>query len=350
MKPAFREGIQEEEKGQPFTTHLLPDSEKERLCRSLLAEFGATTVSQSGVELKVSCVLPWHDDRNPSAQLNYQKLTYKCFSCDSSGGLLWLIGSCRGTSGHDARRWLSKETGEGDVQDLSSLLAYFDSLYQKGVRDSPMPKMDPSILKAWNYIHPYMTEIRGIPEDTLTRFRVGWNPQTNRIVIPHFWQGDLVGWTTRRLDPNDPVSKYKNSADFPKDKTVFNYDPNRKAAIIVESPTSVLSKWHLTHGVESTMGAGVTDNQMRLLRRHPKLVLFFDNDDAGWLATNKVGEACQEFCVVMVANNVYAADPADLSDEIYRESIEQAIPFALWTPPEELQSWNTGTVEVASTS
>lgn len=335
MAPNFQRGVEEFSSG-PFTAHLLPSDEKERLCQELLEEFGATHISRRGEELVVCCVLPDHDDTHPSAQLNYEKLTYKCFSCDSSGGLLWLIGMCRGGSASQARKWLAKQTGDGAVQGLSELLAFFDALYgKKAEHKEPIPKFNKAILDPWMFIHPYLTEVRGIPESTLLAFKVGWDPATNRIVIPHFWKGDLVGWQTRRLDPTDGP-KYKSSVSMPKDSTIYNYEATRERAIVVESPMSVLSKWHVYANIEATFGASVTDGQVRCLRRHRSVVLFFDNDDAGWKATEHVGKELAQYANVEVANNPYAADAADLSDEKYEQCLAERVPFALWKRPSSL--------------
>ncbi len=323
-----------------FEASFLSDTEKELLCRDLLAEFGVVTISATNKgELIHQCSLPWHHDNNPSASLNYKKLTYNCFSCGSSGGLLWYIGVCRDTTGEQAQRWLAEQTGAGpDGQSLSALLDFFDSVYgPKASFSAPIPKMSLSVLEPWYLLHPYMTETRGIPEETLRRFRVGWNPDSDRIVIPHIWRDNLVGWQTRRLSGDGP--KYKSSPDFPKDSTVYNYDSSRSTAVVVESPMSVLSKFHAGAHIEATFGAEVNDKQIRHLSMHRRVVLWFDNDTSGWKATEHVGEALESYSSVFVVPSPWAADPADLDDETYADLLDQAIPFSLWVRPEELQPW-----------
>lgn len=357
----FRRGVEglpkERKSGGVFEPGLLPDSEKERLCRSLLAEFGVTHIREGGPgELIHGCVLPFKDhrdqDRNPTASLNYQKLTYNCFGCGGSGGLLWFVGIMRDESGTAARRWLSEQTGIGgpEEQSLSSLLSYFDAVYDTKQRvDAPMPKMDVRVLDPWLKIHPYMTEERGVPEDTLMHFKVGYGviklrqkddsfTQSHRIIIPHFWKGDLVGWQSRRL-VKDGTPKYMASPDFPRERTIFNYQPDITSAVICESPLSVLSKFHLGPHIEATFGAQVTDRQIRLIARHRKVTLFMDNDDAGWTSTKHLGERLEAYSSVWVADNPYAADPADMDDDTYLGILNDAVPFALWAPPTELVPW-----------
>jgi DNA primase len=329
-----------------FEAALLPDADKERLCRSLLAEFGVTRirVGGDGEELIHGCVLPFgkhqHQDAEPTASLNWKKLVYKCLgSCDAGGGLLWFIGLCRGTSGNEARKWLDSETGMGaDGMSLSALLSYFDAIYSpKLCTAPPMPKMSVAVLDRWAYIHPYLTEIRGIPEANVVRYRVGWDPDANRIVIPHFWKGSLVGWQTRRL-LKDGSPKYKASPDLPRESTIFDYDPARDHAVIVESPMSVVAKSHVLP-LEATFGNAVTPKQIRYLSHHPRVTLFFDNDEAGWTATEKVGEALQAYCDVRVADNPWNEDVAGLPDEVVAELVRTAIPWSLWSRPKQVKIW-----------
>lgn len=342
-------------KGSDFAQYTaLPESEKERLCRSLLSEFGVTRITRTNDqgELNHCCCLPWHDESNPSASLNYKKLTYKCYGCGSQGGLLWFIGTCRQTSGTDARKWLNDQTGLGsDEQPLAALLSFFEAIYGPSGKNNvaPMPKMNPSVLNRWLRIHPYMTDVRNISEETLMRFKVGYGiipvkitdttwVDSERIVIPHFWKGDLVGWQTRRLY-KDGTPKYKSSPDFPKDATIYNFDQTAKAPVIVESPMSVLSKAHLDIPIEGTFGASLTDRQCRLLSIHRRVVLFMDNDDAGWKATDQVAERLESYSEVFVVPSPWACDPCDMDDETYTTLVESAIPYSLWSRPQELLAW-----------
>lgn len=342
---------------KPFEAGSLADTEKERLCRALLSEFGVTSVQPArDGELIHNCSLPWHDERNPSASLNWRKLTYNCFGCGSSGGLLWYIATCRGEDGGEARRWLDDQTGMGsDEQSLSSLLDFFDAVYgpKAGQASAPIPRMDRRVLNPWLMIHPYLTEIRRIPEDNLKHFWVGYAEdylamrtdngdriRSQRIVIPHFWRGDLTGWQTRRL-LKDGTAKYQSSPDFPKDTTIYNYDDGRDA-VVVESPMSVIAAIDICPVLEATFGAKITDRQVRLISQHRRTVLWFDNDEAGWKATHHLGNALESYCPVFVVDSPWAGDIADLRqaglDEEIGRLIGEPVPFSLWKPPSELQA------------
>ena len=336
---------------------LLPDSEKERLCRELLEEFGATGIRSNGKgELIHSCCLPFglhaHGDRNPSASLNYQKLTYNCYGC-GGGGLLWFVGICRGVGTAEARRWLAAETGNGpDEQPLTSLLDFFDAVYaQKQDTPAPIPNMDLRVLDPYRQIHPYMTEVRGCPMETLIEHNVGYGEfrinlgtpeQPNwvtspRVVLPHIWRDKLVGWQTRRL-LNDGTPKYLNTPDFPKDTTIYDYDPKRRTAVVVESVLSIL-RHSSRHHMVATFGASVTDRQMRFLSQYERVILWMDNDNAGWRATGEIAEHLESYMPVFVVPSPWAADPGDMDDETVDALLAEAVPYSIWTPPMELQPW-----------
>ncbi len=356
-QPKFRSGLDAftPSAGGRFFASAMPRDQKRDMCRSLLAEFGVTNVNERHDELIHSCCLPFgahkNGDRNASASLNYEKLTYNCLGCGSSGGLLWFMAVCRGESTRDSRDWLETELGLVDSEEsVAKLLAWIDEMYKPQHRERvTIPKLAASVLKQYRFIHPYMTEVRGIPVDTYKAFNVGYGTfrlrvgddyvQSERIMIPHFWKGDLVGWQTRRLNGDDGTPKYSSSPDLPKDVTIFNYDPTR-AALVVESPMSVLSKFHCCPIIEATFGAKVTDKQIKLLAEHPDVTLWFDNDDAGYKATHHVADALQKYGVrTYVVPSTWDADPADLTDAEFGRLMGERVPYAIWREPTALSKY-----------
>jgi DNA primase len=166
-------------------------------------------------------------------------------------------------------------------------------------------------------------------------------------VLPHFWKGQLAGWQTRSLkewqellgEPVDTGPKYKNTPDFPKDTTLYNRPSNlAEPLLVVESVMSVVSKSHLWPTMCATFGASVTERQKLLLADHPRIILWFDNDNAGWKATEEVGESLSAYCDVFVVESDLDADAADLSGDLFTEMMNNCtIAYGSWTPPLELR-------------
>lgn len=344
-----------------FEPATLPDSVKQEMCEGLLAEFNTeiVRVTTKG-ELICRCPMPWHNDNSPSASLNYKKLAFNCFSCGSHGGLLWFISSCRDNStGKQARDWVEGRVGLGQNSDfdLDALLNVLDAIFEhKSAGPDPIPVYSKDVLKPWRYIHDYLTDVRKIPEDTIIKMKCGWDPDKDRIVIPHFWKGDLVGWQSRRLR-KDGTPKYLSTAEFPRDRTLYNaQNGGDELAVVVEAPMSSLRHLHHMPEIKGTFGSEVTDAQVRLLSKYPRIVLFPDPDSAGWNSVTgkweQVGRRRKQVQVglverlipysdVRVVQNPWAADPADLDDETVQSLVDDAVPAALWQRPKksELQLW-----------
>lgn len=342
-----------------FEAALLPQAVKEQLCRDLLEEFGAMSIRHRPVqaELTHGCLVnpDQHGDqeRNPTASLNYDKLTYKCLGCGAKGGILWLIAQVRQCTWDEARAWLGKETGTGGVvMPLKQLLDYYDALYADARRrPAPIPVYAESILEPWlKIVHPWLTtgvpdlkiKGRGIPEQNVLDLKLGWDPEDDTIVIPHFWKDQLVGWQKRRLSGRGS-SKYKSTPDMPKDQTLYDYGPKRGHAVIVESPMSVARHRHAI-AMEATFGANVTDRQIRLIAAHyERCVLWMDNDKAGWNALEGVSgapgmiERLSRYCPVWVVDSPFAGDPADLPTDVAQDVLEFFTkPASIWRRPRSL--------------
>ena len=356
MRPAFVKGL--DRRGTPGHINEilgLTDIEKKQMCLDLLEEFGAQNITVRGDEIHHSCILPFglhrNGDANPSASLNWSKLTYGCFGCGNSGGLYWFINVCRGdnTAGsrRTAKQWINDRIDRGGEDGLQDVLRYIDAVYAKETRDElqTIPRYSPLVLRPWELIHPYMTEIRHVPEANLVHHRVGYDPDLDRIVFPHFWMGNLVGWQTRRIS-NDGTPKYKSTTGFPKDSTIYNWKDGA-VPLVLESPMSVVSKSHIGDVVNfvATFGASVTHHQMRALADAPRVVMWFDNDPAGWEATRTVGDFLVNYSDVYAVDNPYAADPADMDDDTVRTLIEGAIPYPVWQQPETLKGWDMGIIK-----
>jgi hypothetical protein len=340
----------------PFEAGMLPRAQKEQLCRDLLVEFGAERISVGGRErdeLVHGClVTAYHRDqrRSPTAALNFDKLTYNCFGCGASGGLLWLIATCRKSTSEQALGWLSKQTGTGGhTTDAETLLAFLEAVFADKAKPPPIPTYSPRVLEPWLAIHPYLTDgapdlgLKGryLPETTIERFKLGWDPEADRIVLPHFWKGKLVGWQTRRIW-SDGSPKYLSSPDFPKDRTIFNADDPMIAkhgyAVVVESMMTVYAHAH-EWPVVATFGAELTEAQLRLLQGLPAVITFFDNDEAGWKATELVrdqldGRGPLVYCVESPYTK--RTDGGDLSTDEFGMMVDQSVYGSTWQRPDEL--------------
>jgi hypothetical protein len=340
-----------------FAPASLPLNQKEDLCRGLLAEFGITvTRSTDKHELIHACRLPWHNEKTPSASLNYEKLAFRCLGCDSKGGLLWFISTMRGNSStREVTDWLESTTGLGGYEfDTQAVLDFIESCLNPRVHErAPMPQFSPRVLEPWNLVHPYLTEDRGIPAQNIDSLRVGYDMAQDKIIIPHFWRDNLVGWQARKL-PGSEGPKYKSTVDFPRETTLYNHPGGRGPIVVVESPMSTLRHAH-HQPLVATFGAAVTDEQVKIISRHDDVVLWPDPDEAGWISvmgrTEGTGrrkvhtpgliERLEAYTQVRVVDSPWFADPADLDDDTVDSLVSAAVPGSVYTPPSgTLRCWH----------
>ena len=220
------------------------------------------------------------------------------------------------------------------------------------------------MLDPWMWVHPYLTVIRGVPLATVEELRLGYAEQypireenedgrgltrhSERIIIPHFWRGKLVGWQSRRLW-DDGTPKYLSTGGFPKDRTIF-CPPEGRRIVVVEAPMS--SARHRHHQpVAATFGSVLTDAQIRLVAGYDEVVWWPDPDDAGWQATEGwvnettgewvpgVPEQLEAYSNVRVPTLDWNEDPGGLDDATVDEGVETAVPFAIWERPARLRCW-----------
>ena len=345
----------------------MPDDLKMDFCLGLLEEAGADKINvrEDRGEILHCCVMPWHNESRPSASLNFQKMVYRCLGCDSRGGILWLIGTVKGVYGPEARNWLSERSGLGGREfQLGPLLQFLDAIEEaqrKTKAPQTMPKFSEAVLGPWNQIYPGLTTGvpdlgivgRGIPEDNLREARVGWDMEENRVIIPHFWKGDLVGWQARRIIEDDLLypEKYKSTGDFPRDRTLYlPYSEDRmprRRAIVVESPMSVLRHMHHLPMV-ATFGSALSQQQIGLLRWYPEIIFWVDNDSAGWktvegrwdekgVHTPGPAEALSAYANVKVVLSDWVGDPAEIDDDTAEALVAEAVPLWLYERPKVLR-------------
>lgn len=290
---------------------------------------GFSPIEQIGDEDRGHCILPWglhkHGDSTGKLYINREKKVYMCWVC-SGGGLLDLVMAVEDLDEDGALNWLHQFV----VQDDNFL-----ERIKRGMREPEpekpkvLPIYNKKLLDKWDYDHPWFEE-RGISEKICDRFSLRYCPETRRvhkdeefigetIILPHFWQGRLVGWQSRWLSNDRPkwVPKYTNTRDFPRAETLWGYDANIDKAkpIIVESVPTAL--YLISNGYPSiaTFGSNVNDARWKLLRVFQDgIYLAPDNDDPGYKFMQEGIAALKRYIPVDVIPPPDGEEGADLGD------------------------------------
>lgn len=321
-----------------FTNRKLYEEYKRRLdARAVLEHYGAENISEipgrdGSVEVVHSCLLDRvephhrHGDQNPSAACNLDFKLYCCYSY-WSGDLFHFIAKME-RKDHLADilpiigEFLEGATSSSEdfLEEVSRIMAGYDE------NPFDIPVYSPKVLEPWGYSHPYMREVRGISLQASSKLQIGYDPDTNRIVFPHFWEGNLVGWQKRAIPsgydypatvPDYP--KYKNSTGFPKSTTLYNFDAINpdEPVIVVESPMSVAKAVELgIDNVIATFGAKVSKVQIHMLKRFGKVIVWFDDDPAGQAGERKLLKGLDGFTDLLVVEPDSGKDLGDYTSAI----------------------------------
>lgn len=195
-----------------------------------------------------------------------------------------------------------------------------------------MPAYPADALFQYRFVHPWMLRA-GMTEEAVKFFQVGYDHERNSVLLPHWWQGRLVGWQERMLDP-EAKPRYKSTPKFPKRNTLFNYDNvNGDTVVVVESPKTAVVLWSRgVRNVVATFGASVTQEQVQALWKFEKVYLWFDNDKAGRNGLLTTVQYMRNVCDVWVVPFVEMdkGDAADLPAEETQGYLDRAVPLAVW--------------------
>jgi len=294
---------------------------------------GVGEVYENGSELRHSCKLPFgmhkNGDANPSASLNADTLLFNCFTC-GGGSIIWLVQNCLDISKEESINLLKNYSTGLRVIPIEEFTEKLDRLFTKKNEERiDIPKYNEKILERWQTTSSYLTdrgvspqvqkEMRtGIDRDRIEIARTDIGPDyvtLDRIVLPHFMNGKLVGWVARKMTEVPGVAKYKNSKSFPRQYSLYNLDnvDYNEMVYVVESPMSVLVlKSRGTKNVVATFGAKVSPPQLELLRKFSKITIFMDGDAPGRSAMDEISSYLEKYTKVRVINTPDGEDPASL--------------------------------------
>ena len=291
---------------------------------------GYVALTRKGGNLFGLC--PFHSERTPSFSVSPDKQIYYCFGCKRGGGVINFIMEEEGLSFPDAVRFLAKRAGleipeeDGNrdaarrrqrLLDLNRDAArfYYD-LLQKPEGRTVQEYLDKRQIHrataikfgmgaspdSWDTLLSAMTAKGYSKEDLLTAGLVVqgkgghlYDKFRNRLMLPVVdVRGDVVAFGSRVLDKSEP--KYMNSPETPvysKRRVLYGLNLAKKSKrsniILCEGNLDIVTLHQAGFdNAVASMGTALTVEQTRLLSRYTKeLVLCYDNDSAGKIATER---------------------------------------------------------------
>jgi DNA primase len=293
------------------------------------------TLKKRGANYLARC--PFHSEKTPSFTVHQGKGIYKCFGCGAGGSVFDFIMRIDGCSFPEAIRIVAEKSGipipaVADSEDYKKLAEERDTilrLNQWAAEFFENQLNDPREgARAREYI-----ESRGIREETVRQFRLGWAPDHWEALISHLRglgattadldlsglavlkeagglrdrfrgrlmfpisdsQGRIIAFGGRVIGTGEP--KYLNSPEtavYTKGRNLFGLSISKNEiraagfAILVEGYLDCMIPFQEgVRNIVASLGTALTDGQVRLLRRymeHPQIVVNFDPDSAGQAA------------------------------------------------------------------
>ena len=287
---------------------------------------------------------PFHNEKTPSFHVLQDKQFYHCFGCKKGGGVINFIMEIENLSYPDAIRFLAKRVNMEVPEDRESADA--DRLRKRLLalnRDAARWYYDVLQSPDGAAVRAYLDK-RAISRKIAVRFGMGASPDSwdallrtmtgrgytkqelltaglivanksggfydkfrNRLMLPVIdVRGDVVGFGSRVIDKSEP--KYMNTTEtvaYSKRRVLYGLNLAKKT----KRPNMILCEGNLDvvtlhqagfDNAVACMGTALTQEQIRLLSRFTReLVLCYDNDGAGRMATDRALELLQnsEFTV-----------------------------------------------------
>lgn len=285
--------------------------------RELFEKNNISIESQNGQEYNLYC--PFHKNRNsPAFFINIKTGLWQCFnpSCGKKGNFRQLYKAITG-----------KPYGKDIKLDPAALKRAIDNGFRKNEYvdelDISDVEIDYSNSDELNKLSIFME--RGLTPETLEYFEVGFSNVKDRIVIPvrnqHY---KLVGFIGRAIKA-EQEPRYLYNKGFKRADVLFNINnaKNYDTCIIVEGSVDAMMVHQAGFpNVVSTLGAQVSPNQVKIMKKYfDKIIIFSDNDDAGNAMRDDIIKLCCGKELFIVENNTGCKDPGEMTSIQIQEVI-----------------------------
>lgn len=249
---------------------------------------------------KLQAQSPFRDDSNPSFYVwldDDPTFNARAGYWGDSGGdeyrsgtFVTLLAYLRQESEEETVDYLLSKYSPNFGSDLSSAHKSIEAMFastRNNRRQRRRQPLDPSILKQYNFRHPYLTQ-RGISEGIQRAMRVGYDPKRRMVTIPWFnGRGDLVNVKYRSVDSKFFQYTPMREGAHPVREHVYGIDVIRRKGcsetVICEAEIDAM--YAMTAGFPAVAigGASFSKEKADIIKRSPirRLIIAADNDKAG---------------------------------------------------------------------
>ncbi len=140
--------------------------------------------------------------------------------------------------------------------------------------------------------YKYLTEERGLTDETIDHFGLGYDERKNAIAIPHFKKGELINIKYRFLEPKDiRYTSESNAEQWVYHDEGLAVASEKGAVFIAEGEMDAMSLWQM--GVRNVISPGSGANSygpwIEELDKIKAVWIVYDNDPPGQSAAKELG-------------------------------------------------------------
>jgi len=296
-------------------------SNMENQILELFKNYNIDVITDSGSELNIFC--PFHKNLNSAAfYINKKTGLWQCFnpSCAKRGNFRQLYRQITGKS-------YSKNIAIDPVALAKEIERGFKSEQNSNELDIDNILINYSNKEEIEVLDQFVE--RGIDLETLEYFEVGYSDVKKRIVIPvRDANYKLVGFIGRAtMDHQQP--RYLYNKGFKRADVLFNIQ-NAKyypSCIITEGSVDAMMVYQAGYyNVVATLGAQVSSNQIKMLKRYfDHIIIFSDNDEAGFAMRSDIIDLCRGKKITEAKIAEGCKDPGEMTKQQIQFSIENTI-------------------------
>jgi len=302
--------------------------------KSVLKSIGVDIIAETGNDFL--CLCPFHGNRNtPSFSVSKERGAFICFnpSCGESGSIIDIVKRLTERNEFEAIRFIKVKEIENDVDfedTLSSVLEDKPDFVE--FSQETLDRLHADL--AGNKEARDYFESRGINEESMKHFALGYSSAMNMVITPlHSPDGMPVGLVGRSISEK----RFKNSNGLPKNKTMFNLHRAKKLGgivIVVESNFDAIRVHQAGFpNVVATLGGHISNDNINLLNKYfTKIIIMTDSDEAGRSLGKNIASKLRnkEVLWAMYDDEILyphgAKDVGDMNDAEIKQCISNAIP------------------------
>jgi DNA primase len=269
----------------------------------LLHHYGFQQIREDNEFIRACCKL--HGGNNPTSfVINKENGLWYCHSNCGGGDAFTLVQKMEGIEFIESVRWLASffNVDINNLQIVERKAKYIEELRKFVTLVKSKRKKEIQEFNITEEIKP-VTRYRNFNQATLEHFNLGYVDEVTlakrngehytlraRLVFPIYFQNIRVGMSFRRTKSTDVPKWSHQPAHIETKNLLYNYDSAKDADTIVvcEGITDVWAFYECGIPAVATFGAHLTQEQYKLLlRTGADIVLAYDGDSAGKLATQR---------------------------------------------------------------